>query len=225
LGVRRRLQVLGFLALCSEPGDEKSRVDQKLLLGAALGAVAYLAGSLPFGLWIARARGIDIRTVGSGNIGATNVARSLGKKLGALVLLLDAGKGALPVAGALWLVAEGRLVDWAAAATGLAAVVGHCFPVWLRFRGGKGVATALGVFLVIDPLATLACVGVFAASYTLWRIASVGSLLGAAAMPLALWWRGAPGPVLGLTAAIVAVIFLRHRDNLTRLREGDEPPL
>jgi glycerol-3-phosphate acyltransferase PlsY len=200
-------------------------VDPKLLLAAVLGAVAYLAGSLPFGLWIGRARGVDIRSVGSGNIGATNVARSLGKKWGALVLLLDAGKGALPVAGAWWLVAEGRVVDHAVAATGLAAVVGHCFPVWLRFRGGKGVATALGVFLVIDPLAALACVVVFAASYAIWRIASVGSLLGAAAMPLALWWRGAPGPVLALAAAIVAVIFLRHRDNLTRLRKGDEPPV
>jgi glycerol-3-phosphate acyltransferase PlsY len=200
-------------------------VDPKLLFSAALMAAAYLAGSLPFGLWVARARGIDIRSVGSGNIGATNVARSLGTKLGALVLVLDAAKGALPVAGAWWLLAHGRVVDQAAVATGLAAVIGHCFPVWLGFRGGKGVATALGVFLVIDPLATLGCVAVFAAAYALWRVASLGSLLGAAAMPLALAWRGAPGWDLGLTAAIVAIIVVRHRDNLGRLRKGDEHPL
>ena len=200
-------------------------MDAKLLLSAALLVAAYLAGSLPFGLWIARARGIDIRTVGSGNIGATNVARSLGKKLGALVLLLDAAKGALPVVGAWWLIAHGHAPREALVAAGLAAVIGHCFPLWLRFSGGKGVATALGVFLVLDPLSTLACVVVFAAAYGVWRIASVGSLLGAAAMPLALWWRGAEAWDLVLTGAMVAVIVFRHRDNLTRLRRGAEPPV
>ena len=130
-----------------------------------------------------------------------------------------------PVAAAWWLGARGWVLELAAPAAGLAAVAGHCFPVWLRFRGGKGVATALGAFLVIDPLATLVSVIVFALSFAIWRIASVGSLLGAAAMPVALWLHGRPLIDIALAAAVVAIIVLRHRENLTRLGKGDEQQL
>ncbi len=180
--------------------------------------VAYLLGSVPFGVIFARAKGIDIQRVGSGNIGATNVARQLGKKLGALVLLLDAAKGALPVAAALWL-APGA---WVAPACALAAVVGHCFPPWLRFHGGKGVATALGVFAVLDPPALGVALLVFALVYAACRIVSAGSLAAALAFPLAAWWLGAGRYELAAAVAVTLLIIARHRDNLARLRRGAE---
>jgi glycerol-3-phosphate acyltransferase PlsY len=188
-------------------------------------AGAYLAGSIPFGVIIARARGVDIQEVGSKNIGATNVARQLGKRVGAVVLLLDAGKGALAVAIAAHLVAGGVLAPWTVVAAGLAAVTGHCFSVWLRFAGGKGVATALGVFLLIDPLACAVSVTLFALAYAAFRIASLGSLLGALAFPLALWWRGHPPSYVWLAVAIALLIVVRHRDNIGRLLGGREEPL
>ena len=191
-------------------------------LAALALVVAFLLGSVPFGVILARRRGVDIQQEGSGNIGATNVARTLGKKLGALVLLLDAVKGAAPTAGAGWLAAQGAIDPWAVAGAGLLAVVGHCYTPWLRFQGGKGVATALGVFLMFDPIATGVSVGVFAVAYAAVRKASLGSLLGALLMPLTLWWREAEAPALALSAATVALILWRHRDNIARLREGGE---
>jgi glycerol-3-phosphate acyltransferase PlsY len=183
-------------------------------------AGAYLSGSVPYGAIVARRRGIDIQTVGSKNIGATNVARSLGKKLGALVLLLDAAKGALPVAVALHF--SGDLLGWAAPAVGLAAVVGHCFPVWLRWRGGKGVATALGVFLVIDPVASGISVSLFIMFYAAFRMASIGSLVGTVAFPGALWWRVHPVMWVVLAGIIAVLIVARHHENLRRLMKGEE---
>src|SRR5688500_11562142 len=125
------------------------------MIEAAAVVGSYLAGSIPFGLVVARARGVDIRAVGSKNIGATNVARALGKKLGALVLFLDALKGLLPTLVARHAL---HLDDNLVALVGLAAILGHVFPVWLRFRGGKGVATALGVFAALTPVAAAASV-------------------------------------------------------------------
>lgn len=191
-------------------------------LAALVLVVAFLLGSVPFGAIFARGRGVDIQQEGSGNIGATNVARTLGKKLGALVLLLDAVKGAAPTAAAAWLATRGAIDPWAAAGAGLLAVVGHCYTPWLGFRGGKGVATALGVFLVLDPIATAVSVGVFGLVYAVFRKASLGSLLGALLMPVTLWWRGAEAPALALAVATVMLILWRHRDNIARLRQGRE---
>lgn len=183
---------------------------------------SYGLGSVPFGALLARRRGVDIQRAGSGNIGATNVARTLGKKLGALVLLLDAGKGALAVAGAGWLVAATGAPPRLVTLAGICAVLGHCFPWWLRFVGGKGVATALGVLLVVDPRLTLAAAAVFALVFALVRIASVGSLAGVAGLLAGSWWLGRPREMQVLAGAIAAVIFLQHRGNLRRLWRGKE---
>ena len=191
-------------------------------MGWLIVVFGYLSGSVPYGKILARARGIDIQHEGSGNIGATNVTRVLGKKLGAVVLLLDAAKGAMPVAIALALAGRGTAPPEVVAATGLAAVVGHCFPVWLRFHGGKGVATSLGVFLVIDPIASAASVGLFAITYAVVRAASVGSLVAALAFPFLLLARGRPVVDVLLAALMFLVILVRHRENLARLRRGKE---
>ncbi|MEM9691634.1 MAG: glycerol-3-phosphate 1-O-acyltransferase PlsY [Myxococcota bacterium] len=182
--------------------------------------LAYLLGSIPFGAIIAKRRGIDIQETGSGNIGATNVARTLGKKTGAVVLLLDAAKGAAAVA--LAHAAGTPDPGWLPMASGFAAVVGHCFPVWLRFHGGKGVATSLGVFVVIEPLACAVSTGIFALVYGVFRIAAVGSLVAAAAFPLVLAAMGHPRAGVLFAALLGVVILIRHRDNLQRLAAGTE---
>jgi glycerol-3-phosphate acyltransferase PlsY len=192
-----------------------------LLLAAAILLCAYLVGSIPFGLLVGRLRGLDVRTVGSGNIGATNVARSLGKRLGALVLLLDAGKGMLVVAATRALEID-RIHPWLSAGAGLAVILGHCFPVWLRGRGGKGVATSLGVFAMFDPLVTGIGVLIFAGLYGLFHMASVGSISAALAFPLLLWALERPAPVQALGLAGATLILLKHRSNITRLLRREE---
>jgi glycerol-3-phosphate acyltransferase PlsY len=188
-------------------------------------AIGYLLGSIPFGFLIARLVGIrDIRRSGSGNIGATNIARTLGFTPGIATLLLDGGKGAL----AVWL--AGRLGHQAAAPlvfAGLAAILGHMYPVWLRFRGGRGVATAIGVFLVIGPLAVLADLVIWVAVMAIWRYASLSSILWAALLPMAMYWLYEPGlhppPAISVATIIAALIIIwRHRENLRRLVEGTE---
>lgn len=187
------------------------------------GLAAYLLGSIPFGLLIGKRRGVDVRTTGSGNIGATNVARSVGKKLGALVLLLDALKGALPVIGLRVAAAQGVSVPPAVvAAVALAAIVGHCYPVWLRFRGGKGVATALGVFLAVDPAAAGVGVGVFALLYLAFRVVSLGSVTAAIAIPTFLALAGRPPAIIGLGVAGALIVIVKHRGNLARLLRREE---
>jgi len=198
-------------------------VDHSVILAWVLVGLAYGAGSIPFGLLAARSRGVDIRAVGSGNIGATNVARNLGKKLGAAVLVADVLKGALPMAAARWLLdldAGGR--PYIYAAVGLAAVIGHCFPVWLRFKGGKGVATALGVYLIVDPVAAGICVALFALAYAAFRISAVGSLSATIACPVLLWLRDQPTSLVHLALAIALVILVQHRGNVSRLWRGEE---
>lgn len=189
-------------------------------------AIGYLLGSIPFGYLIARLAGAgDIRRTGSGNIGATNVSRALGIGAGIATLLLDGGKGAL----AVWL--AGRTGHGVAAPmifAGLAAVLGHMFPVWLRFRGGRGVATAIGAFLVVGWMAVLADLVLWVVTMAVWRYASLSSILWAAALPLAMYWLYAPGmhpPMeVSLGTVIVALLIIwRHRENLRRLVEGDEP--
>jgi glycerol-3-phosphate acyltransferase PlsY len=192
----------------------------------AAAAIGYFLGSIPFGYLIARFAGAgDIRRTGSGNIGATNVSRVLGFGAGIITLLFDGGKGAL----AVWL--AGRMGHGAAGPiifAGLAAVVGHMYPVWLGFRGGRGVATAIGAFLVIGWMAVLADLVLWVVAMLIWRYASLSSILWAAALPLAMYWLYAPGlhpPMeVSLGTAIVAFLIIwRHKENLRRLVGGEEP--
>jgi glycerol-3-phosphate acyltransferase PlsY len=192
-------------------------------LSAAVALVtAYLCGSIPTGVLIARARGVDLTKVGSGNIGATNVARALGKKTGALVLLLDALKGFAPVivARSLWLdEPRGPLVI---AGCALLAMLGHVFPVWLKFRGGKGVATGLGVFLGVAPIAAGCGVALFAIVYAVSRISSLGSLTATTAIPIVMMIMHEPWPFIVLAAAGWLLIVVRHRGNIRRLLRREE---
>lgn len=187
---------------------------------------SYLLGSIPFGLLFAKILGNkDVREHGSGNIGATNVSRVAGPFAGVLTLIFDTGKGALSV------LAAARVFDHSAAAmmlAGLAALVGHCFPVWLKFRGGKGVATALGVFAALAPTAALAAVVIFLLTFVFWQYVSLASLAAAAAMPLLIYFlwapRHAPPLVISIgTLLATALIFFKHVGNLQRLTQGTEP--
>jgi glycerol-3-phosphate acyltransferase PlsY len=185
------------------------------LVPAALVLLGYLAGSIPFGVLVTRwARGVDVRAEGSGNIGATNVARVAGKKLGVLVLVLDALKGALPVVLALqWEPGSPRVH----VAVGLAAFLGHCFPVWLKFRGGKGVATALGVLVVLVPWAALAGAAAYGLVVVLTRMSSLGSLVaGAAAVGVAVFTARA-SEYAALSGFLFLFMLWTHRGNIRRL--------
>ena len=188
--------------------------------------LAYFLGAIPFGLILAVLfGGADVRKSGSGNIGATNVARVVGPLAGGLTLLLDIAKGA----GAVLLAEKlsNGSAGWMVLA-GIAALVGHCFPVWLKFKGGKGVATAAGVFLVLSPPACLAAVILFLLVVIFSRYVSLGSVSAAAAMPLLVYflWAPRPRPPLQVTAGALAatlLIIYKHRENLQRLLEGAEP--
>lgn len=191
-------------------------------LSIALVVAAYFMGSIPFGYLLGKRLGVDVRSVGSGNIGATNVARSLGKKFGVLVLILDACKGALPTIVARVLFERGELAVEYLAAVALAAIIGHCYPVWLRFRGGKGVATSLGVFLVIDPVVAGIGVIIFAGLYGAFRLASVGSVVAAVAFPLLLWVADRDPALVQLGIAGAIIIVYKHRGNILRILQGEE---
>jgi acyl phosphate:glycerol-3-phosphate acyltransferase len=184
-----------------------------LLLGA------YVVGSFPTGLLLARAQGVDLRQVGSGNIGATNVGRALGRGWGVLVLIVDAAKGFLPV----FLADRLGQSRWVLAAVGVAAILGHSFSLFLRFRGGKSVATSLGGALAIAPLPALGCFLLYAVLLATLRISSIGSISGVLAFPLLVWLIGPRHPAhyaFGLAAALLVII--RHIDNLKRLARGEE---
>ena len=198
----------------------------------ATAAIAYLLGSIPFGYILVRAfRGQDIRASGSGNIGATNVARS-SPALGAFTLLLDAAKGLLAVtAGSLIAASAGRdatgspaLYAFAALAA-VFAVIGHMFPVWLKFRGGKGVATSVGVFLALAPKTLLVALALFVALVAAFRYVSLGSIIVAAAFPLIAYglhdYHSSPA-TLAAISAIAILIILKHRENIRRLLAGTE---
>jgi glycerol-3-phosphate acyltransferase PlsY len=187
---------------------------------------AYLLGSIPFGLLLGKLFGArDVRKAGSGNIGATNVARVAGPLAGILTLLLDAAKGAFAV------VLAARLSDqsstWMMIA-GLCALIGHCFPTWLGFRGGKGVATAAGVFGALCPLAFLGAIILFLLVVAYWRFVSLGSISAAAAMPLLIYFFWAPHHAppyivtFGALAAAILIVY-KHDANIQRLVQGDEP--
>ena len=188
----------------------------------ALVVGAYLMGSIPFGLLIGKRKGVDVREVGSGNIGATNVARNLGKKVGALVLFLDVLKAAIPTIIAKVLVARGELTLEYLALVAIAAILGHCYPPWLKFRGGKGVATSLGVFLVIDPPLAAIGIAIFLALYAAFHMVSLGSITAAIAFPVLLWIAGRPLPLVYLGIAGAVIIVIKHRANILRVLRGEE---
>jgi glycerol-3-phosphate acyltransferase PlsY len=194
-----------------------------VLYAACAIACGFLAGSIPFGVIFARARGIDLRTVGSGNIGATNAARALGKRLGILVFLCDAAKGFGPVwAARLWVEPHVEQGAWIPCAVGVAAFLGHLFPPWLRFRGGKGVATGFGVFCALAPWPALIAGGLFAITYAATRISSLGSLVATTGFLPALWLFHAPPETMIGGAAMWVLIVFKHRGNIQRLLKHQE---
>jgi glycerol-3-phosphate acyltransferase PlsY len=194
-----------------------------LWLEIALPVGAFLLGGVPFGLLIAKAKGVDLRQVGSGNIGATNVARNLGMRWGLLTLLLDALKGLLPaLAARLLLDAGAPHRELVIGATMLAAVVGHMFTPYLLFRGGKGVATALGVLLAVSPWAGLVGAVLYIGLYAALRISSVGSMALTVSGPTVMILLGASREQVVAILAIAALIVIKHIPNLGRLIRGEE---
>lgn len=181
-------------------------------------ATAYLLGSIPFAFLLARRRGIDLRRAGSGNVGASNVLRTSGVSLAVLAMALDGLKGTLAV-----LIAERvSAVPAAPVAAGLASVLGHVYPVWLRFHGGKGVATAAGVFTLLAPAALTAAAAVFAIAVVATRVISVGSVSAAVTLPIATALMDAPRLVVAGAVLAAAIIVYSHRANLARLVAGTE---
>ncbi len=194
------------------------------MIGPLTAAIAYLLGSLPFGYWIVRWRlGIDVRTAGSGGTGATNVMRNLGIAGFLATFILDFGKGLAAI------LITSRLTHadprWIAVAA-IAAVAGHIFPVWLKFHGGKGVSTAIGVFFALAPIPLLLSLIVFAVLAGISRYVSLGSIFGVASFPV---WFGLlghpPSALLGGAVAVAALIIVRHRTNIGRLLAGTESKL
>jgi len=181
--------------------------------------ISYLLGSIPTGYIVGILAGIDIRKVGSGNVGATNVVRTVGKTKGLLTLTADVAKGFIPVFVAL----RFGLSYTAVALVGVAAFLGHLYPLFLKFQGGKGVATALGVLLALAPMATLVLVAVFGVVVFFSRIASVSSIAAAVAAPITLWSFSYPPTIVAMSVFLAVMIILRHRGNIRRLFAGTEP--
>ena len=179
---------------------------------------AYLLGSIPTGLLLGKLYGIDVRKEGSGNIGATNLYRTVGRKVGIMTLIGDCLKGLLPVILAWKLGLLEPMQAW----IGLAAFCGHVFSVFLLFKGGKGVATALGVFLALAPLAVLGALAVFILLVAVWRYISLGSIVAAAVMPLIIWFMPHTQQLLIATALISAIVIIKHHTNISRLMAGTE---
>jgi acyl phosphate:glycerol-3-phosphate acyltransferase len=217
-------------------------------LSLTIVVVSYLLGSIPFGYLLVRVfRGQDVRHTGSGNIGATNVARTGSKGLALATLVLDALKGAVAVEFAFWLAGsrrftvgdvpaslydassqmiDSRTIFLLAAVAAFCALLGHMFPVWLRFRGGKGVATAAGAFVALAPKCLLLSILLFAIVFALTRYVSLGSIMAAAAFPWLVLWLNPPerktAPILLVITASSALIIMRHKDNIRRLLAGTE---
>jgi glycerol-3-phosphate acyltransferase PlsY len=185
----------------------------------SVAALAYLAGSIPFSYLVARVFGVrDVRKEGSGNVGATNVLRTAGRSAGVLALGLDVLKGVVPVLAATRLDPPG---DWPELAA-VMAVLGHLFPVWLGFRGGKGVATGAGAFLALAPRASVLALAVFLVTAAISRFVSLGSVVAAASLPFLMWLLGARAVSCLAAGAVAVLIIARHRENLRRLIAGRE---
>jgi glycerol-3-phosphate acyltransferase PlsY len=185
---------------------------------AAALAAAHLLGSIPFSYLVARRHGVDVRAVGSGNVGATNVMRSVGRAAGLLAFVLDFAKGALASQIGLWVEPHGPLPALCATL----AVIGHMYPVWLRFRGGKGVATGAGAFLPLVPIATSAALAAFAVVLAVARYVSLASIAGTLVLAFAAFLLGAPTPVVRAAAGMALLIVWKHRANLQRIAHGTE---
>ncbi|MBI3191942.1 MAG: glycerol-3-phosphate 1-O-acyltransferase PlsY [Pedosphaera parvula] len=193
--------------------------------------IAYLLGSIPTGYLVARAKGVDIRTLGSGNIGATNVFRFLGKTAGIFVLLADAFKGyaacrwagdpALLLLGGVAQTDGGRNESWVILA-GVGAVLGHNYTCWLKFKGGKGIATSAGVLVALVPWALLACLGVWGAVFIVGRYVSLASIVAAFVLPFAVWLMNGTPTMIALTSVLAALAIYRHKGNIQRLLNGTE---
>jgi len=186
---------------------------------ALLVIFSYLLGSVPSGLIIGKLSGLDVRKAGSGNIGATNLARLLGKKIGLLTLVADTAKGLIPIL----LAQEIGLSDPISALVGIAAFLGHVYPIFLKFKGGKGVATGFGVLLGLAPLATTILLLIFAAVAVMTRIVSLSSMVSAVAAPLVLWLFYYSPTYIIMAALIAIMIVFRHYANIQRLLNGTEP--
>ena len=187
----------------------------RIVIAVALG---YLFGSIPFAFLVTRARGIDIRKVGSGNVGAANVLRTAGVMPAVAVMLLDIAKGAMAVQVARLVTGDLAVVT----AAGCAAIVGHIYPAWLGFRGGKGVAASAGVFGMLAPVATVIAAAVFVGTVVVTRFMSAGSIAGALALAVAVMVGNVPAPVVAGAMLAAILIVHRHRDNLSRLVAGTE---
>ena len=180
--------------------------------------IAYLVGSIPTGLILGKAYGVDVRSQGSGNIGATNLYRTVGRKVGVITLVGDCLKGFIPVMAVNYSVLPSDYAAW----IGLAAFCGHVFSVFLKFKGGKGVATALGVFLALAPLAVFIAVCVFAVFMFVWRYVSLSSIAAATVMPIAVVPLGGNRSLFIITLLIVSIVIMRHHENISRLIAGTE---
>jgi glycerol-3-phosphate acyltransferase PlsY len=189
------------------------------LLTILLTTFAYLVGSIPSGFILGRLAGVDVRDAGSGNIGATNVARVLGKGRGLLTLLADTAKGFVPV----FIGQRLGLTDASLALVAIAAFLGHLYPVFLKFQGGKGVATAFGDLLALAPLATLVMILAFAMAVLCSRRVSLGSIAAALAAPISLWAFSYSVALIAMSGFLGAMVTLRHRENIKRLLAGTEP--
>lgn len=189
------------------------------MVGAILLVTAFAAGAVPFGYLIGRAAGVDIRRVGSGNIGAGNLLRTLGWPAALLTLLLDASKGALPVAVARW---GGLPSEWQAGLVA-AAVLGHVYTPFLGFRGGKGVATTLGGLVAASPWVAATSAGIWVVIAAASRFASLAALVAAAVLPVITWWLDDRAGLVPLAVLLAALVVWRHRGNMVRLVRGTEP--
>ena len=183
--------------------------------------LAYLIGSIPVGVILGKMKGIDPRKTGSGNIGATNVMRAGGKALGVITLLGDAAKGFIPVFLARALGFDVLII----AIVGLAVFLGHIFPVFLRFKGGKGVATALGAYIAIRPIVIFGAFIVFVIVFMVWRYVSLASIVGAIVVPIGLYFVKAPCEFVAMAGLIGIIVIIRHKENITRLLKGTENKL
>lgn len=182
---------------------------------------AFLVGSIPWGYVIGKLKGVDLRKVGSGNIGATNVLRTVGRKEALLTLILDLSKGTVPVLlfRTIYPTEESFFF---AGIVGISAILGHCYSPWLKFKGGKGVATSLGVLLAYVPLAGVITILIWITSYKLSKISSLGALVAFALLPGIVFLLGYSREVLLFTVLITIIIYLRHRENIVRLIQGKE---